>query len=359
MDQVPWHALPSLALDPSGRTWVSRLALLGYARNTVLAYARGLDHHLRFCRRAAVDVTAAEPQHIVAYVSEWSADAPGGVGTLRGAKTRLAGTTLTHRLTVLRLFYDHLVDEGARTSNPVPHCRAGMLQERLKAAGQGVAFRPSEPAWIPDDGELRRIMRAFRDGPVRNRLMVAFAYEGALRCEELCLLRVDDVDPGLRLLSIRPETTKTKAGRVVAYTAHTSELLAAYMAERRRLGSTQDALFLSVSSRNHGEAISARTWSRVVRSAGLRVGLPRLKTHTFRHLALTELARAGGDAQEIARFAGHRSVASAQPYIHLTARDLSGPVGRVLAPRPCGHRLQVGEQACSSQETSSLLPASS
>jgi len=38
--------------------------------------------------------------------------------------------------------------------------------------------------------------------------MLALAYDSALRREELCSLRTDDLDPAHRTLRVRAETTK-------------------------------------------------------------------------------------------------------------------------------------------------------
>lgn len=51
--------------------------------------------------------------------------------------------------------------------------------------------------------------------------------------------------------------------------------------------------------------------------------IPGFSTHTLRHLRLTDLARAGLDITEIAKFAGHRSLASTMLYIHLSGRDMA------------------------------------
>ncbi|WP_373271222.1 tyrosine-type recombinase/integrase [Klebsiella quasipneumoniae] len=59
------------------------------------------------------------------------------------------------------------------------------------------------------------------------------------------------------------------------------------------------------------------------RSLAMQAGLPQLSTHTFRHLCLTDLARADWDIHEIATFAGHQSIQSTLLYIHLSARDLT------------------------------------
>ncbi|MCZ4525833.1 tyrosine-type recombinase/integrase [Rhodococcus erythropolis] len=46
--------------------------------------------------------------------------------------------------------------------------------------------------------------------------MLALAYDAALRREELCSLRTDDLDPAHRTLRIRAETTKNRLERIAA-----------------------------------------------------------------------------------------------------------------------------------------------
>ena len=71
---------------------------------------------------------------------------------------------------------------------------------------------------------------------VRNRMMLALAYDAALRREERCALRTDDLDPAHRTLRIRAETTKNRLDRIVPYSAPTGALLSDYLAHRARLG---------------------------------------------------------------------------------------------------------------------------
>ena len=179
--------------------------------------------------------------------------------------------------------------------------------------------------------EWRALLAAACSEPVRNRLMLAFAYDCALRREELCSLATGDIDPARRLLRVRAETTKTRRERVVPYSVVSADLYMAYLAERRRLGNLRGPLFLSESTRNRAAPMTKWTWSKVVRRLAQRAALPTLTTHSFRHLCLTDLARAGWDIEEIASFAGHRSIQSTLLYIHLSARDLSDKFARSMA----------------------------
>jgi integrase len=59
--------------------------------------------------------------------------------------------------------------------------------------------------------------------------------------------------------------------------------------------------------------------------------VPRFTTHTPQHLCLTDLARAGWDIHEIAKFAGHRNIQTTILYIHLSGRDLAAKLERGMA----------------------------
>src|SRR6266571_149412 len=80
--------------------------------------------------------------------------------------------------------------------------------------------------------------------------MLALAYDAALRREEQCLLRTDDLDPAFRSLRVRAETTKNRRERITPYSAATGELLRTYLDERRTISRSRGPLFLSVSRRN-------------------------------------------------------------------------------------------------------------
>ena len=65
----------------------------------------------------------------------------------------------------------------------------------------------------------------------------------ALRREELCSLRTDDLDPAHRMLRVRAETTKTRRERMVPYSAPTGVLLSDYLRHRAMLRRARGPLF--------------------------------------------------------------------------------------------------------------------
>lgn len=164
----------------------------------------------------------------------------------------------------------------------------------------------------------------------------------ALRREELCALRTDDLDPAHRMLRVRAETTKNRRERIVPYSAATGQLLGGYLRHRATLSRERGALFLSESRRNLAEPLTLWTWSKVVRRLALAAGVPRFSTHTTRHLCLTDLARMGWEIHAIATFAGHRSTETTMRYIHLSGRELSARLNCAIAQV---HQLRVAELA--------------
>ena len=283
-----------------------------------------MGEYLLVCEREGIDPLAANRSQVALFVREFTTR-PGRRGpnvVALDSGSGLANATLQQRLVPVRLFYDFLVEEGVRESNPVGRGRY-TPRGGFGAGGRGLVPRMVKLPWIPNEQQWLDVLGVFRGEPVRNRVMLALAYDAALRREELCALRTDDVDPGHRMLRIRAETTKTRRGRAVPYSAATGALLAEYLAHRATLSRARGPLFLSESRRNPGQPLTLWTWSKVVRRVALAADVPRFSTHTLRHLCLTDLARTGWESHAIATFAGHRSTDSTMAYIHLSGRDLA------------------------------------
>ena len=322
---------PVLGRHEQATAWLYIWTDLGRARRTIDAYARGLAEYLLMCERDDVDPVTANRAHIAVYVRELTSrpHRRGGSVAVIDSGSGLANATIQQRLVPVRLFYDFLMEEGLRGSNPVGR---GRYTPGRRAGGQerGLVPRLTKLPWIPSEPQWLRILEVARREPIRNRVMLAVAYDAALRREELCSLRTDDLDPAHRTLRVRAETTKNRRERVVPYSASTGVLLQGYLAHRARISRARGPLFLSESRRNHAQPLSLWTWSKVVRRIVLAAGVERFSTHTTRHLCLTDLARMGWEVHAIAAFAGHRHTDSTLAYIHLSGRDLADKLGRSM-----------------------------
>ena len=226
----------------------------------------------------------------------------------------LSNATLQQRLTVIRLFYDFLLEERLCRKNPggrgryTPGKAFGLSRQR------SLIQRFHTLPWIPNEQDWKAVMDVVQTKSTRVKLMFAMGYDAALRREELCSVQVSDIDPAHRTVRIRAEATKNRLERIVPYSIHTSSLYQKYLQDRRGLGCRPGALFLSASRRNRGRPLSYWMWSKTVKQLAKESAIDRFTTHTLRHLRLTDLARAGWDVYEIASFAGHRSIQTTLHY---------------------------------------------
>ena len=314
---------PVLGRHELASGWLRIWADLGRARRTIDAYARGLAEYLDVCERENVDPATANRAHVAVFVRELtsrpSRRGPNVISIDSGAG--LSNATIQQRLVPVRLFYDHLIEEGLRDSNPVGR---GKYTPGRKFGGheRGLVPRLVKLPWIPDERQWAAVLQTAAGEPARNRVMLALAYDAALRREELCLLGTEDIDPGRRTLRVKAENTKNRMERVVPYSAATGVLLSAYLAHRAKISRARGPLFLSESRRNYGQPVTLWTWSKVVRRIALESGV-RAVLHPY-HQALVP-DRPGPDGLGTARYLGVR-----RPQVERVDAPLYPPV----RPRP-------------------------
>jgi integrase/recombinase XerD len=311
--------LPRCASDPLASAFLAYLEVRGLSHNTVLAYGRTLEgliefgggletQHLDVCR------VHAFLRHLLQLPSRH----PGAKGTT------LSRATVAQRLAGLRAYADYLVDCSRLDRNPV--ARGGIYRTAEGEAvpiRRGLLPRPRHLPKLPTDEQWKKLLEALRPRPARDVLMFMLAYDGALRRNEVVTLRLDDFDFSAHQVAVRPENSKGGYGRTVIYSPNTGSLLGDYLTERRRLAPSSPCLFISASPRNTGRPVGGYTWGLLAAALAREVDVPGFSTHTLRHLRLTDLARAGLDIKELARFAGHRSLESTMAYIHLSGRDMA------------------------------------
>jgi site-specific recombinase XerD len=328
MIRVHWERYPLVDQHPEAHRWLRFVANIGRAANTIDAYGRAVEDHLRFCALAGVEPLTIRADVVAAWIGDMF-ERPNPRSSKVAHLTSgagLANATIQQRVIAARSFYAFLVEDGLRERNPV---RRGQSGRRGREPKQGLVRRIEQAPWIPSEDGWRAVLDAAGAEPVRNRLMVALAYDGALRREELVQLEVGDFEPAYSLVHLRAETTKSKRSCEVAYGQASAQLFAEYLAYRRgRFGRLDGALLRSESRRNAGAPLGLSSWSKIVEGISERSGLPRLATHTFRHLRLTDLARAEWTIDQIAQYAGHRDLSTTMRYIHLSGRELAARLHR-------------------------------
>lgn len=343
--EVRWTLYPRVAAEAVTRAFIQATARDG-APKTVDAYARNLEDLLRFFGAVPIGrVIDATSEDVQAYIHDLRTRPHAPRGAARALVRHIAGgtclapATIAQRVVTARLFYEYLIYGGHRTErlNPV---RRGSQGDGHHQPQRGAVRRPpTRLPWIPSDAQWERIVRYLAQQPSQRDLcLVLLAYEGALRRQEVVQLRLDDLDWAAGLITVRPDLSKTGLQRTVTCSAVTATLLARYLATERALllatygGDPAGPLFLSVSGRNPGAPLAVGAFNDIIERIRAALGLPQLRTHTFRHLRCTVLRRCGLDQQDIARYAGHASVASTQLYLHLAPSLLARSIATATAP---------------------------
>jgi hypothetical protein len=118
---IRWQQYPAVAEEPVARAWLMWQANRNLARHTVETYGRSLDDCLRFLDREGMRPLQVTREQMAAYVRDLlgrpNPRQPKVVRIDSGAG--LANATIQLRLTAVRLFFDHLVEDGVRATNPV------------------------------------------------------------------------------------------------------------------------------------------------------------------------------------------------------------------------------------------------
>jgi integrase/recombinase XerD len=274
-NEPPWNRYPLTATDPHAKRWIRSCVLLGLSKNTVAAYSYALEDYLAFCRSQSLEILTATRSTITQYVAHLRSRGRRRVGYVAAIDSTLplSNATLQQRLTAVRLFFEFLLEEGLRKINPVARGHYS-VSGRGGRGTSGLLPTFHKLPWIPSEEQWAAVLAIVADESRRNRCMLAFAYDAALRREELCRLRSDDLDPSHRVRRIRAETTKGHRERIVPYSEVTGSLFRQYLEHRSSLSRARGPLFLSESPRNYAAPITLWTWSKVVRSIALRAGVP-------------------------------------------------------------------------------------
>src|SRR5258706_3518754 len=214
MSDVNWGWCPLGAQTPIVRAFIEQLAKERKAQSTIENYSRDLNDFLSaFPELPFSELLAAAESCIADYVDWlWKRDAQRGNGQrpdrskityLTGSK--LAPATIRRRISALRSFYRWAIRLRHRHDPITP------VREGVRGHERGLVSTPASIPWIPDEHQWKAILKyALTTLSTRDQAIVLLAHDGALRREEIVLLRVDDIDWQTHTITVRAEIAKNK-----------------------------------------------------------------------------------------------------------------------------------------------------
>jgi integrase/recombinase XerD len=151
---------PILARYSEAAAWLELHENLGLAPRTREAYARSLNEYVAFCEREEeqpVDAGRAVVARYVRHLTE-RPNARGSNVIALDSGAGLANATLQQRLTAIRLFYDYLIEEGRRETNPMGRGRYTPGNSFGGQRQRGLIPRFTKLPWIPTDEQWHLIL---------------------------------------------------------------------------------------------------------------------------------------------------------------------------------------------------------
>jgi integrase/recombinase XerD len=248
------------------------------------------------------------------------------IGAVGAAKARWSDATVARMLSTLRGFTRWLTRTGRLTVDPLDDdlFRAPPRpQRRPKALSTEDVERMLAAAAQPPTGRQRLWW------PTRDVALVRFLAATGARAEEVCAVRIGDLDRRAEHPIWRVHTAKGGKARDVPLPRDTAATLDAWLTERTQPAPNRpalparraDPLFL----RTDGTPFSEQTLDRIVRGLANRAGvvLPTgAAAHAFRHSYGVTLALRGVPSNVISQLMGHADPRTTAIYTTVAATQL-------------------------------------
>lgn len=233
---------------------------------------------------------------------------------LRGYLTKLyeenlAKTTINHKLSALRSFFNYLLQEELIEDNPF------LLIESQKTGKRNPDFLfPEEILELLDSIETKD------DLGIRNKAMLELMYASGLRCSEVVNLQIANIDFNQMLLLIHGKGNKD---RYVPFHEYAAKWLFKYIEEARKNLMIKNEGHNFVFVNKFGNPLTNRGVEDIVdRITQTYDPTKKIHPHTLRHSFATHLLNAGADIRTVQELLGHENLSTTQIYTHISKDHL-------------------------------------
>ena len=227
----------------------------------------------------------------------------------------LSPNTQARRLSGLRSFFDYMIFESYRASNPTDLIEAPKLGRKL----------PDVLGLNEIDLLLEQIDLAHPQG-YRNRAMLEMLYGSGIRVSELVNLSLSNLFFEENLIRV---TGKGNKQRLVPMGKLTKKFIIFYINEIRlqqKINSVyQDIVFLN----RNGKILTRQMIFTIIKQLALKANIEKkIGPHTFRHSFATHLLENGADLRTIQILMGHENITTTEVYTHLDTKHLRNVIER-------------------------------
>ena len=266
----------------------------GLSENTVVNYVYDVQKLVAYFETNNIPIgpTKVSPSDFLQFIYE--------------AAKEVKPSSQSRLLSGLRTFFDFLIIEGLRSSNPVTLVEPPKIGSVL-------------PVTL-STSEFEKLLTSFaEDRPVdiRNAAILEMLYSCGLRVSELVNLRCSDLFFEEGLIKVVGKGNKE---RFVPIGRIGQESVRRYLSIRvEGKKGFSDILFLN----NRGKKLTRNMIFMIVRKGGENAGVEKIiSPHSLRHSFATHLVENGADISSVQQMLGHSSITTTERYLHMSKKHL-------------------------------------
>ena len=227
----------------------------------------------------------------------------------------LSPHTQARRLSGLRSFFDYLIFESYRTSNPTDLIEAPKLGRKL----------PDVLSTEEIELMINQINISHPQGQ-RNRAILEILYGSGIRVSELTNLSLSNLFFEEDMIRVHGKGNKQ---RLVPMGGISKEFLEEYITETRKNQKIsvkdKDIVFLN----RRGNGLTRQMIFTLIKDLAIKANVKKqVGPHTFRHSFATHLLENGADLRTIQILMGHESITTTEIYTHLDTQHLRSVIER-------------------------------
>lgn len=253
-------------------------------------------------------------------------------------------STVAHRITVLREFFNHLQRDRLLSRDPMIRIASVKQWKRLpkpitEAEVQQLLAAPDVPTKkVQPRGEALQKLRAAKQPAIalRDVAICEVLYAGGLRASELIGAKLQDLDPTVPCLRVIGKGDKE---RIVPLGLPAVRALRDYLTRARpQLAGGNPSPYLFIGERCK-QLTRQRLWQ-IIKERGKRANLTHLSPHVLRHSLATHMLDRGADLRVIQTILGHADIGTTELYTKVSQERLKEAI-RMHHPRSNPSRAQL------------------
>jgi len=269
-------------MSPLRKRMLEELQRRNYSPNTVRPYLYAVEDFARYFGKSPDKLSQ---EHLRQYQLHLVQDC------------KLAVETIVGRIAALRFFFVKVLGR--------PYRQIDLVYPK----------RPERLPIILSEEDVARLIESASSS--YHRVILMTLYGTGLRREELCRLKVTDVDSQRMVIHVRQG--KGNRDRDLPLSPKLLEVLRDYWRWRK----PKTYLFPSLLRTRQEKPITSKTVWYAVREAARRAGIKKkVHPHLLRHSWATHLLERGADLREIQVLLGHNDLETTALYLHLSQRHL-------------------------------------